>query len=486
MTIEKSILDSGPVIDMDIEGNSDEPLTRSPDVVREGGTIKHTEEYDKNDGEEGSDAEVENGKSNSDVDVESPQYAARREVAEEQKNNRGPKTSIDEPEGCFDVNTDVEEERDVPIRFDTKEVTTLNLIEQQELIEKSTPSTELEIVLINEIKRKDAHIERLTGEVMKLKQFISKRKQTYKRKRKDDGAPTRALSAYNIFIQDRFLRLAKENEKALKSTSSDAILKRVPPASLVASTGNQWKDLAPEKKAMYEERAKTDRKRYEVQMAKYQPPDKQANKKRNKTGYNMFFSHHVNDLKQSESGVPSERGSVARLVGNAWKELSNDQKQYFEREADKQNGMGDEDEDPAMQDEEKRRQMEYSHGPPVMTMDPNVHRHMMPPQMGHAPVVHQPSHHDPRIPYPPPPPHGHYHPYPPPYYDYPPYPHAPPPPHQPGTGERGEGRGHQHNAQGPPPQQYPGPPPPHYHPPPHYLPHPEQRHPHSMDHSNVR
>lgn len=66
-------------------------------------------------------------------------------------------------------------------------------------------------------------------------------------------------------------------------------------------------------------RAREDRKRYEEQMAKYQPPDKQANRKRNKTGYNMFFSAHVLRLKQTDAGVPSERGSVARLVGNAWK-----------------------------------------------------------------------------------------------------------------------------------------------------------------------
>ena len=66
-------------------------------------------------------------------------------------------------------------------------------------------------------------------------------------------------------------------------------------------------------------RAKQDRKRYDEQMAKYQPPDKQVNRKRNKTGYNMFFSAHVLRLKQSDQGVPSERGSVARLVGNAWK-----------------------------------------------------------------------------------------------------------------------------------------------------------------------
>ncbi len=54
-------------------------------------------------------------------------------------------------------------------------------------------------------------------------------------------------------------------------------------------------------------------------MAKYHPPEKQSSRKRNKTGYNMFFSAHVLMLKKTEAGVPSERGSVARLVGNAWK-----------------------------------------------------------------------------------------------------------------------------------------------------------------------
>lgn len=193
------------------------------------------------------------------------------------------------------------------------------MLEEQEIIKNNEPESELEHALVATLKRKDAHIDRLSGEVQKLKAFISKRKQTYKRKRKDEGAPTRALSAYNIFVQDRFSQLAKENELALRSADTDAQLKRVPPASLVASTGNQWKELSVSDKASYEERAKSDRKRYEEQMAKYQPPDKQANRKRNKTGYNMFFSAHVLRLKQSESGVPSERGSVARLVGNAWK-----------------------------------------------------------------------------------------------------------------------------------------------------------------------
>lgn len=128
------------------------------------------------------------------------------------------------------------------------------VIKQQELIDSTPRSTELEHALYDALKRKEAQVERLTGEISKLKAFISKRKQTYKRKRKDEGAPTRALSAYNIFVQDRFSKLAKENEQALKSSDTDAQLKRVPPASLVASTGNQWKELSSEEKAHYEER----------------------------------------------------------------------------------------------------------------------------------------------------------------------------------------------------------------------------------------
>jgi len=219
------------------------------------------------------------------------------------------------------------------------------IAQQQELISRSIPSTILELALTDEIKRKDLQIDRLNREILKLKNFISKRKQTYKRKRKEEGAPTRALSAYNIFVQDRFSQLARDNEAALKSPDVNAQLKRVPPASLVASTGNQWKELPAEEKAIYEEKAREDRRRYEAQMAAYQPPEKQRNKKRNKTGYNMFFSAHVLQLKDSEQGVPSERGSVARLVGNAWKDLSAEEKEYYEREAEKQNAMDSEEQE---------------------------------------------------------------------------------------------------------------------------------------------
>jgi CHAT domain-containing protein len=128
-----------------------------------------------------------------------------------------------------------------------------DLMSKMEVINNTVPGTELEIAMSEILKRKEHHIARLSQEITKLKAFISKRKQTYKRKRKDEGAPTRALSAYNIFVQERFARLAKDNENALKSDDADAKLKRVPPANLVASTGNEWKELTAQDKEKYEE-----------------------------------------------------------------------------------------------------------------------------------------------------------------------------------------------------------------------------------------
>lgn len=128
------------------------------------------------------------------------------------------------------------------------------IMAQVNIIESTKPETELEIALSETLKRKQAHIDRITNEIFKLRKFVKKRKQTYKRKRKNDGAPTRALSAYNLFIRERFAQLAKENEEALKSDDADAALRRVPPAKLVRKTGFEWKTLPAEEKAKYEER----------------------------------------------------------------------------------------------------------------------------------------------------------------------------------------------------------------------------------------
>lgn len=122
----------------------------------------------------------------------------------------------------------------------------------------------------------------------------------------------------------------------------------------------------------------------------------------------MFFSAHVLRLKQTDAGVPSERGSVARIVGNAWKQLSSEEKQYYEREADKHNGMhpvkdGDDDDD---DDEVKRHQMEHYH---MHAAHGEMHMHpMAPPMHAMQHPAHDPRHHGYYPHLYPQPPYGHY------------------------------------------------------------------------------
>mmetsp|Transcript_94 Transcript_94/g.181 ORF Transcript_94/g.181 Transcript_94/m.181 type:complete len:494 (-) Transcript_94:258-1739(-) len=433
------------------KADKDEEVEEKPDEVQEEKEKEEEAKEDQEDGEETDEEPEENpeepheengedhpkDKVEDDPEKQQEQDDQKEKDAEEQaspvvegESTRMQDKENDPPAGASpkdkgDKQTPDDAEPNLDDHYIPQMPTDPKLQQDMEIIKSQKPSSDLELALTALLSRKEAHIDRLSGEVQKLKAFISKRKQTYKRKRKDEGAPTRALSAYNIFVQDRFSRLAKENEQALKSADTDAQLRRVPPASLVASTGNEWKELPAEQKAMYEERAREDRKRYEEQMAKYQPPDKAANRKRNKTGYNMFFSAHVLRLKQSEAGVPSERGSVARLVGNAWKQLSAEDKQYYEREADKQNGMNPVEKEEEEEDEEAKRVHMDQYGHPMHSQHMHggeMHGGMPPPPMGqHGQPMH-PSHHDPRGQHP-----GYYPGYHMPHGQYPP---PPPPQHQ--------------------------------------------------------
>lgn len=326
-------------VEVNIEPPSDDHNEEEDDTENNESILKMEEKEEEEDGDDVNDIKAEDDKGDErgdddkddgepkqvdeDPAPEPPAMELRIEIRhddDDEEEKTTPEIVTEEPSPRTKRRQQLEEEEKTLLNLGKEtEITDPKVLEDMEYIKNTPPTSRLEIALAEALERKELHVRRLTNEITKLKSFISKRKQTYKRKRKDEGAPTRALSAYNIFIKDRFAELAKENEAALKSADSEAQLKRVPPASLVSVTGNEWKKLPAEEKAKYEERAKTDRKRYDEQMAKYQPPDKQANRKRNKTGYNMFFSAHVLRLKQSEMGVPSERGSVARLVGTAWK-----------------------------------------------------------------------------------------------------------------------------------------------------------------------
>lgn len=110
-------------------------------------------------------------------------------------------------------------------------------------------------------------------------------------------------------------------------------------------------------------------------------------KKRNKTGYNLFFSAYVEELKRTHKGVPSERGSCARVVGNAWKNLSAQEKQHYETEAEKENVLEHEHEDGKSSRTARKPEGEtMSPHPSLKTLSP-----MMPPPLPPQ-YHHQPPH----------------------------------------------------------------------------------------------
>jgi hypothetical protein len=253
---EKEAIDAddenGMVHEPDVDDDEDENAEaakedKEGDVIEEDGG-------DKDDGN-GEDVIVEKVEpKDEDLDADKDELKDDEDLDADKENEDDVNTPAPAPKKrkeMDDVHDDVAEEllREAPETPMDPEI-----LKQQEIIDSTPRTSELEHALYECLMRKESQVERLSGEVTKLKAFISKRKQTYKRKRKDEGAPTRALSAYNIFVQDRFSKLAKENEQALKSSDSDAQLKRVPPASLVASTGNQWKELSAEEKTAYEDR----------------------------------------------------------------------------------------------------------------------------------------------------------------------------------------------------------------------------------------
>lgn len=121
------------------------------------------------------------------------------------------------------------------------------------IIADAAPSTDLEVALRAELDRQVRHNAVLAAECAKLRRFVSKRKQSYKRKRLDDAAPRKKLSGYNLFVRERFAAIARANEDALRSADSEKELTRTRPASNIASSGRAWSQLSAEEKARYNE-----------------------------------------------------------------------------------------------------------------------------------------------------------------------------------------------------------------------------------------
>ena len=246
-----------------------------------------------------------------------------------------PDGTVTEPDMSNIDNTEIDEKS-----IDDDEIELSN--ESAELLKTIEPVSETEKRLYDALEKQISLSDRLFGELKKLQQFCKKRKQKYKRKRKENGAPLRALSAYNIFMKEKFTEVAKQNKEALRSEDKSAKLQRVQSASLVTTAANAWKHLPAAEKSVYIERAKADKERYQAEMANYTPPEnKGPRKQRKKTGYNLFFTCHVAELKNARQEIPTERGSIARTVGNAWKKLTTEERDFYEQNAINQNKLAE-------------------------------------------------------------------------------------------------------------------------------------------------
>ena len=175
--------------------------------------------------------------------AEETDKSVKDEVVTEASAGDPDKKDATEGDSSEEKNEDEEEE---PLDVDP------NVASQKELIDNSVPTTDLEIALKAELDRQMIINERLRSEIYKLKNFVSKRKQTYKRKRKDGEAPRKSLSGYNLFVRERFAKLSEQNKKALESGDVSEQLERVPPHKKVAEAARAWKALSAEEKAKYD------------------------------------------------------------------------------------------------------------------------------------------------------------------------------------------------------------------------------------------
>lgn len=258
-------------------------------------------------------------------------------------------------------------------KFNTSEEKRLGLIASRD------PNSSLEHAMAEELEHRAVIINHQSNEIKKLKTFIAKRKKRYTRRQKEAAAPRKPLSAYNVFMKGEFKKLRVENDAILNNIDSEEELKRLASSTILKDVARIWNLLSSEEKAPYEQKAREDKRRYEEEMAAYTRPKRQVCK-RNKTGYNLFYSHFVITLKQSGEGVPSERGKVARLVGDAWKELSGSKKQNFDVMADEANKeaackkrreeKGREDTTPYLSGMQQNNDMNTGHTPPQALPQP--------------------------------------------------------------------------------------------------------------------
>lgn len=132
--------------------------------------------------------------------------------------------------------------------------------------------------------------------------------------------PKRALSAYNIYVQKTIDEAEGDNHR-----------------EKMTYVGNKWSELNDKQRKKYEDIAKVEKEKWEIERAKLPPDDntyrktkKISNKpKKAPSAYNLYVKHSMQTAK--ENGEDVTMGAVAK----EWKTLSDKKKEKFKDEADK-------------------------------------------------------------------------------------------------------------------------------------------------------
>jgi hypothetical protein len=170
----------------------------------------------------------------------------------------------------------------------------------------------------------------IINDVKKSAESAEKKEST--KEKKDPDAPKGAKNAYIFFCGDARAEVKKENPE-MKSTE------------IVKKMGEMWKEISPKKKAVYQDMASDDKKRYAEEIEGYEPKDgfkspKKAKKeksdapKRARSAYIFFCMEKREEVKKNPKISNSD---ILSELGKMWKALSEKKKKPFAEmaEADK-------------------------------------------------------------------------------------------------------------------------------------------------------
>ena len=160
-----------------------------------------------------------------------------------------------------------------------------------------------------------------------------------KKRKKDPNAPKRGLSAFMFFSKEMRPKIQEKNPEASFGETGKLL-------------GEAWKNVTDEEKKKFEDMAEADKGRYKKAMESYVPPSDDdddssedegaSKKKKGKKGAKkdpnapkralsafMFFSQEMRP-KVKEENAEASFGELGKLIGVAWKNVSEEEKKKYE------------------------------------------------------------------------------------------------------------------------------------------------------------